>query len=288
MTRSYASDDIIQLPVLSADGAVAMGTEIDLLVKEETKLPALVKKRGQKLLVALTALRGAVKATLPDGSTSPEARAADRLLDAAWGAISDWATGWSRLPASGKTAKYVTAANTLIGALLPDGLKFTQLQYKLEWSQSQARIETIGEKKLDDAFELLGGKPLLDNLRAAHAHYGEVLGLTAVKSAPKVANLREPLTSFQAALRGFITAVTAHEDDEDPGSVEMAERLLAPIKSWAARHADPASSGATGSAPAGPSGATGGTADGAGSATTGTPPSAGTPAGSTDPTGATS
>jgi hypothetical protein len=36
-------------PVLSADAAVALGTEIDLLVKEEAKRPALVKKRAQKL-----------------------------------------------------------------------------------------------------------------------------------------------------------------------------------------------------------------------------------------------
>mgnify|MGYP001616666663 CR=1 FL=1 len=76
----------------------------------------------------------------------------------------------------------------------------------------------------------LGGDVFLQALATAHQAYGEALGLTADRAAPAVpARLKEPLLAFQAALRGDVVRIAGQVDEDDPQTVALARKLLAPL-----------------------------------------------------------
>jgi hypothetical protein len=153
-----------------------------------------------------TALRAGELVRISSGSFEPfrgscnashpqRARSADQAEDQAWSALHDWLVGWSKVPNA--TANQARAIHD---TLFPAGLKFTRLPYKLEWAEADARLSRITTDKLDTQIEQLGGKPILDQLRAAHQAYGEALGITA-ETQDNTVGLREPLKQFTAALR---------------------------------------------------------------------------------------
>jgi hypothetical protein len=233
MARSYDAADIVQLPKLSASGAIALGASLITTAKAET-LAGSVEKAFSRLKKTHAALRQAAQGRLVPGvaEDSPDIRAADRDLDAAWSATYDWATGWAKLPGKGNAPR-AALARTLLQALFADGLKFTQLRYKLEWAESQTRLDVIEQEHLDESFDALGGGAFLDALKAAHKVYGDLLGLTKT-TAPEApaGDVRQPLDAFHAALRTYVVAVTASADEDDADSVEVAQKLLAPLAAW--------------------------------------------------------
>ncbi len=124
--------------------------------------------------------------------------------------------------------------------LFPTRLKFTRLPYKLEWAEADARLTRITKDAFDTEIEKLGGKPILDQLRAAHLTYGETLGITAEGQDPNTTGLREPLQAFTKALRAYVLAVAAHADPDDTASIELTDTLLAPLQTWQSHIAEPA------------------------------------------------
>jgi hypothetical protein len=247
MDRSFEASDLVQLPTIGVAGAIALGTELATQVSASGKLPAPIAKAVATLNASHLALRDAAQGRLPDASMLEGAsvREADRTLDAAWSSAFDWCTGWSKLPLELNAAK-VAIARGLLVSLFPTGLKFTQIQYKLEWSESQTRLDLIDREQLGASFDALGGEAFLKTIRAAHKAYGEALGLTKAKTEAASPSLREPLDAFLAALRVFVVRVSAHSDPEVPGSAELAKKLLAPVARW--RSAQAGAAGAAGAA----------------------------------------
>lgn len=233
MGRSYDAADIVQLPKLTASGAVALGKELITVASGASTLPANVDKAFGALKKKHTTLRKAVQERLPaSDEESPDVREADRVIDAAWSATYDWASGWSKLPGKSNATK-AAIGQLLLKTLFADGLKFTQIKYKLEWAESQARLDAIAEKQLDTKIEDLGGADFLKTIKAAHKKYGDVLGMTKAKAKEaEVVQLREPLSEFEAALRKYVLRVTANVDDDDAESAALAETLLAPLAAW--------------------------------------------------------
>jgi len=233
MGRSYDAVDIVQLPKLTASGAVALGREMITAASAAGTLPAGVDKAFGVLKKKHATLRKAVQERLPAfDEESPDVREADRVVDAAWSATYDWASGWSKLPGKANATK-VAIGQLLLKALFADGLKFTQLKYKLEWAESQARLDAIADKQLDTKMEELGGGDFLKTIKAAHKKYGDMLGMTKAKAKDaEIVQLREPLGEFEAALRKYVLRVTANVDDDDAESAALAETLLAPLAAW--------------------------------------------------------
>ena len=124
--------------------------------------------------------------------------------------------------------------------LFPTRLKFTRLPYKLEWAEADARLTRITKDAFDTEIEKLGGKPILDQLRAAHLTYGETLGITAEGQDPNTTGLRKPLQTFTKTLRAYVLAVAAHADPDDTASIELTDTLLAPLQTWQSHIAEPA------------------------------------------------
>lgn len=242
MARSYDAPTLVQLPKLTASGAVALGTEVITAAAAAGALPASIEKAFSRVKTTHAGLRKAVQERLPaTEEASPDVRKADRDIDAAWSAMYDWASGWSKIPGKGNAAK-AAIGQALVATLFGDGLKFTQLKYKLEWSESQARLDAIAKKKLAKQIEELGGGDFLKAIKAAHKRYGDALGMTKVKAPdPEIAALRQPLADYEAALRKYVLRVTANVDDDDAKSQELATKLLAPLAGW---ESEPAPKGA--------------------------------------------
>ncbi len=232
MARSYEIRDLITLPRLDASSADALVTELVSRARGKTLAASIasalanLERQQKELKDALTSRLAAERTT-----DSARARAADQALDAAFSATFDWLTGISKLPESYEVSK--TAAR-LHGALFPEGLKFTQLPFKLQWSEADARLSLIAkDASHEGAFGTLGGSAFLENLRRTHEEYGAALGVTTARAAePVAANVQEPLLALRNAIRTYVLRVLAHADEQDPALVDA---LLAPLATWESR-----------------------------------------------------
>ena len=232
MARSYETRDLITLPRLDASSADALVTELVTRARGRSLAApiasalATLERQQRSLKDALTS-RLAMERT----TDSARARAADNALDAAFSATFDWLTGFSKLPESYEASKI---AARLHGALFPEGLKFTQLPFKLQWSEADARLSLIAkDTSLEAAFGTLGGSVFLENLRRAHEEYGAALGVTAERAAePAAPNVQEPLLAVRNAIRTYVLRVLAYADEQDPALVDA---LLAPLATWESR-----------------------------------------------------
>ena len=241
MSRSFTANDLVVLPKLDAISALALGealtTAAELLLKKHSwkTLPAEFAKRYQAVVTALTALRSAL---VSKGNVSGEdplrATTADQLLDATWSALFDWLSGWAKLSGSPEAKK----AAPILADVFNEGLKFTQIKYKLEWGESAIRIDRIKSNKHDVVIEALGGKSFLKKLYAHQKEYGEALGLTATSPEPSpsatLLSVRDALAGFESALRKYALGVTAYGEDDDKGpeAAALAEALLSPLTQW--------------------------------------------------------
>lgn len=227
MSRSYDPSTLIALPRLDARGwdalvkhLVAVATRAGMLPKAiASALKRLDDKHGslaEALLVRLAAM----------AAPTPAVRAADLAEDAAWSALFDWLTGFAKLPFSPPEAAVAAA---ILAVLFPDGLKFTKIAYRLEWSEVETRIKLIAEQKLDEQIEGLGGGVFLRTVARAHKEYGEALGITRPLDPAAAAALRTPLEDMIEALRLYVLRVAAHADPDDPETQALVDKLLAPL-----------------------------------------------------------
>lgn len=227
--RSFAASELINLPVMDAHRAVAVGTEILRAGKGAGDLPALVQKALGAVEATHKTLSEAVAAWPGPGVGDPAAaRKADRAMDAAWAAFHAYLKAWTRLPV--ELAEEGSKAQELLTDLFSEGLRFTQAAFRMEWSESAARLKRMSDRGHDAFVEQMGGQKFLDALRRAHEAYGDALGVTAERPEAEAAPaIREPLDAFRAALRTYALRVAATVDEDAPATGKLAQRLLAPL-----------------------------------------------------------
>jgi hypothetical protein len=230
MTRGFDSSDLVQLPRLDSASAQTLGTQVLATAKGKT-LTASITEALDDLASSHHALQTAATQRLPtlEGADPTRAKNADQALDASWSALFDFLTGWSKLPDHANAE----VASKLLAQLFPEGLRFAQLAYKLEWAESNTRLLIIKERKLEAELETLGAAPIIKRLREAHKEYGDALGVTtAAKASVAAATLRDALDEFSDSLRHYIVRVAASVRKRDPKSAALAQLLLAPVQSW--------------------------------------------------------
>jgi hypothetical protein len=230
MSRSFASTDLVQLPRLDAVSAQTLGTQL-LTAARDKRLPEAIVEALDELATSHRALQRAATERLPLGDrVDPNrARSADYALDASWSALFDLLTGWSKLPGH----DHATVASRVRAQLFPEGLRFIQLAYKLQWSESNTRLTLIKERRLDADLEKLGATPIYKRLREAHKEYGEALNITSAAELTTVNNtVRQALDEFCDSLRHYIVRVAASVKRRDEKSALVAQALLAPLEAW--------------------------------------------------------
>lgn len=254
--RSFAAQDLIVLPSVSGSETVAMVKQLETRAAE-TKLSADVSDALAEVCAYRDALVAAQAKKLAQApTTSAEAVEADRVLDRAWGSTSDWLLAWLRLG----DPDFVAHAETLSSALFPHGTSFINLPYLGEWSESDLRVRTIKEKKLEPHFKALGGEVYLSAIKTAHAAYGKALGVTesSKRPEPEPVDVRQALLDTHDAIREYVAKVMATVSKKKPNSAQIAATLLEPITSRETRRRKGAASPTkTPGSPAAPGGASG-------------------------------
>lgn len=233
--RSFTAFDMVQLPRLDAGSAIAVGTSIRTAF-EATKKPSLPKSihtAANRLFAAHADLRIEFAARITEtAASSDELRAADSELDACWAALYGLLGAYARLPLPSKEQAKTAGASRVLNAVFTSGLKFTQLPYKLQWVESQARLDLLNDKRHSADIKALGGELFLTTLRASHQRYGDLQGLTKESTSETAVDLRGKLSAFSDALRNYVVKVSALADEDDSASEDVVDKLLAPLQSW--------------------------------------------------------
>ena len=145
--------DFIQLPP-SGGGHATLVEELEAVARRE-KLPPESRAAMARVLEATNELKRRIVAREQSGSSmDPRARAADRVLDDAWGAFQSWLLGWTKVPEDYHAR--IAHARHIYGALFPKGLQFRTLDFKDEWTESQNRIDRIHHDRWDIVISDLG------------------------------------------------------------------------------------------------------------------------------------
>jgi hypothetical protein len=226
--RSFSPQDFIQLPPLGEAGTLTLIEELEYVAKRE-KLPPEALQALARVLASVTELKKKITARQRSGSAmDPRARAADRVLDDAWGAFQSWLLGWTKLPDDYHAR--IAHARHIYSALFPKGLQFLTLDFKDEWTESQNRLERIDHDRWDQVITDLGGKAFLDLLIASHRAYGAALHITGAGTTPEPdAAVRKAIEETHMCLRDYVAQVAVMVRRNDAASVALAMRLLGPL-----------------------------------------------------------
>lgn len=231
-SRSFTALDLIRLPRLDAAAAQSLGTAVLAVAEGSSSLPEAVRETRDDVSIALKLLVEAATQRLPGPvvEEGPRAKDADTELDASWSGTYNWLSGWAKLPNEPKAA----IAAELRERLFPEGLKFTQLKYPLQWAESNTRLSLIADAHLDASFDALGGSSFLKTLRETHKAYGDILGITKAQEeeAARATRIRDALDQLSDALRAYVLQVSAMARKSDPASQAKVDKLLAPIINW--------------------------------------------------------
>ncbi len=232
MARTLTAQGLIQLPSLTAEETVTLGTKLITTAESAGALPgnahaalADVKTSLQQLSAEL-----AKRGQLAEDRTA--AREADAQLDRVWSAIDRFLSAWAALDGT----ELAEEAAALRERLFPDGLSFLTKSFNAEWAASAQRLEVIATEKHEPTFERLGGAPFLASLRRAHEAYGKALGVTKAKDAPPaVPQIREARDAVLDDIRIYAAQIVASVTRKAPSSEALAETLLRPIATWPTR-----------------------------------------------------
>ena len=179
---------------------------------------AAIHGAGKQLQAAWTA---ATQASGP--SETP--RTFDRRLDRAWSIIHDRAQHWVEI----EHPQQAERAASILARVFPTGLDFLGLAFADEWAESEKRLTTIADAGLDAALGELVGGTFVEHLKAAHADYGEILGITAKKEESAPARVLESINDLRAAMSDYAMLTIGLTRRSDPDAVAASEAALEPI-----------------------------------------------------------
>lgn len=232
---TYVPEDFVQLPRLPTHGALALGRQMLAAADHQKPFPKNAVKARTRLSAAHAALQSAVIDQFGAGTTGPAedepaVQELDRILDNCWSGLDDRLLGLSRLPASTSGAADAAAMRR---RLFPGGLSFLKLPYRLQWSESQTRLDLVERDGLSGTLDQLAGKQFLPAIRDAHTAYGRALGMSQpLAEGAAVPLVRGALDAFAGALRAYVVKVMGSIDDDDPSTQAAADALLAPLAAW--------------------------------------------------------
>lgn len=230
---SLPSSDLIQLPRLSAPEAASLLGEMLHAASGLAPLPAGIERSRKRVAAAYAKLDSAITGISVDAADAERQRVADRAIDNAWEATFLWLSGFCKLP-DGSNA-HLDAARALYAQVFPDGIAFTKLPYKVQWSESKARLDSIANEGHEETFAVLGGSAFLAELYRTHKAYEEALRpLLELDLDPR--HSHGELVAASVALRQYVSRVVSFSDAGVAGSEALSNALLAPLSRWYRLH----------------------------------------------------
>ena len=130
-----------------------------------------------------------------------DSRPVDLAADVSWGSFQRFLSAYAELPHD----RYPKAAQaeSLLAALFPTGLGFLTLEYGAQWAEAEQRVRRIQKDKLKPVIVALGGGDFLTEIERCHTAYGEMVGVTKVKTKK---NKRPDLRTERLKLQQALTA----------------------------------------------------------------------------------
>ncbi|MFI5299751.1 MAG: hypothetical protein ACHREM_16820 [Polyangiales bacterium] len=237
------------IPDLDVASLLALGTALSNAMPRP--LPDELRKPVKKLRAALASLLEA-SAVLPKAGANRDL--ADQRVDAAWEALHARLVAYDDLPHD--VYAEIAAARALVAAVFPEGLAFLTLPHNAEWVESDKRLRAIDDGNLAAQVDALAGALFLREVRAAHAAYGDALGIAVPRVALSAPQLVGPALDLRKAVQRYARAVIGLVDEDELATVAMAESALRPIlevvRTWVRSHADAMFHIASGPTPASP------------------------------------
>ena len=232
MPRSYDPANLVALPRLDANAAVALATEMEAAATDpktgkRIKLPEAVDEEVDTLVADRDALKAAIGEA--GGAPTPSGiRHADRREDRVSRAFHAVAEGWSLLAEEFALGEQ---AATLYDAVYGDeGIGFIQLPVRKEWAVVETKLDKIDRSPaLQKTVVALGLQPMLDLYRGIHADYGKAIGVTQTPAVEESPAVREKLDALIATLRALVTAIAGSRRRTRPETFKLADRLLRPL-----------------------------------------------------------
>lgn len=217
---------IRQIPRVNLVGALALGRALLAATNLVPRLSEPILRARHLLEIRLDKLATHTWGhdTHPHAERSPVAFAG-RNLDSAWMALHDWLSAISALPAHIDVAR--TAVELLV-KIFPDDVPLVRPPPLLEWAESEARLARMDKSQLETPLREIGGEPFVETIRAAHAHYVEVLG-TIESGAWSSRALKQCLDGAVLAIHAYVTCVIAELFDGGPESTHQLSALLGPL-----------------------------------------------------------
>ncbi len=252
MSISFDPSPYTRAPLLNVASAVTLGTA--LLAALPKKPEARIAKAAKRLQAAVAELQQVWKES--DAKVeADDSRSADQAIDNAYANL------FARLQAyAALDSEHHPRANRaaeLASVLFPTGLAFLKLPYAEEWAESQKRLDRVESDGLAKELDELAGKEFLAEVRRLHIAYGVAIGVTQAKKMPatEAAKPGEPLRKVAQAVVLYASQVSSLYDPDEPETLDLIRRCLAPIDDL--RQAQARRSSATGEVspppvPAGP------------------------------------
>lgn len=219
----------IRAPRLSAANGLSLGEQ---LLQNVPETPAeAIASAATRVQSQVSVLRAAFGKEVPLVVARPHQ--VDIRIDRAWGSVEkrlDAATGLSEEVDRADRERAAELHSKFFG----EGLGFLKLEYIAEHAESEKRLQWITGVVETDLARLVGAN-YVENLRAAHRAYGEVLGITAPVDAAQEAKLAEPLRALSDAIGNYSMQVIAWYSNLDAkaegyaANVELVKKALAPI-----------------------------------------------------------
>lgn len=225
--------DYATSPRVSASSAVSLG--IALLTVVPKPAPQAVRFAATRLRSSVVDLQSAWGRELGEATADTLPRDADLRIDRVIRATSMRIEAYALL--APEHVPQAEPARVVSARLFPQGLRFINLPYEEQWAHCQRLLEAIdNDEQLATDLEELVGEPILAELRAAQAAYGDALGITAERAVPVAVPLLDRLNAVRAAVVGYALQIVAMQD-ADPERIADARRALAPIDERRARDA---------------------------------------------------
>jgi hypothetical protein len=236
MTRSYSALTIVTIPRLSAAAAMTLGTALIAAARHEPALPAVFAPALGQLERELGVLRRSRRLRRKAQAIDPSiAVAADRALDVNWSGFHGFLVAWTKLANAPETAERAARAGALLEAVFSGGLRFLNLPYRVQWAESQTKLDRLAQPEHVEHVRALGGEAFVEVIARSHGAYGVALNVTKRKADVEAAvKVRGPLDAFFEALRSYVLRVSNYRDENasDEAARRLARALLEPLTTW--------------------------------------------------------
>lgn len=188
-----------RIPNLDLQSLIALGHQLGSALPER---PSPLLKQSAKELADAVAESEQCFGEHLSVQVRASGRQVDLAADISWGSLSRWLSAYAELPHD----RYPKAkqAAALLQALFPTGLHFLTLEYGAQWTEAEQRLRRISRDKLKPVLLALGGGDFLTEIERCHKDYGEMVGVTKVKTP------RSKLPDLRAQRQKLQQALTAH------------------------------------------------------------------------------